>query len=129
MPYVCPGFTHFTQAILWVLLILDPTFAPSGSVLLSSFNKGLQGLNWKSRHLAVERTVWLLEAPCGLNITPIPSGTWIPGVPALDTLGLRLPLLPMGTVSAHGGSVSVWRGRRLGDTAVMLHVLLGFLCL
>lgn len=63
----------------------------------------------------------------------MPSGTWLPGVPALDTLGLQLfwelPLLPMGAVSAHGGSVSVWRGRRLGDTAVMLHVHLGFLCL
>lgn len=36
----------------------------------------------------------------------MPSGTWLPGVPALDTLGLQLfwelPLLPMGAVSAHG---------------------------
>lgn len=105
-------------------LILDPTFAPPGSVLLGSFNKGLQGLNWRSRHLALGKDS---VAPSGLNITPMPSGTWIPGVPALDTLGL--PLLPMGAVSAHGGSVSVWKGRRLGDTAVMLHVHLGFLCL
>lgn len=77
--------------------------------------------------------MWFLEAPSSLNITPMPSETWIPGVPALDTLGLRLfwelPLLPMGAVSAPRGSVSIWRDRRLGDTAVMLHVHLGFLCL
>lgn len=125
MPWLHTLHTGYTLGPL----ILDPTFAPPGSVLLGSFNKGLQGLNWRSRHLALGKDS---VAPSGLNITPMPSGTWIPGVPALDTLGLHCsgsyPLLPMGAVSAHGGSVSVWRGRRLGDTAVMLRVHLGFLC-
>lgn len=97
--------------LFWTLLSLPQGQAwnfSCTSVLLSSFNKGLQGLDWRSRHLAVGKDS---VAPSGLNITPMPSGTWILGVPALDTLGLHCsgsyPCFPW-VLCLHTGAQSVY---------------------
>lgn len=121
---MCPGFT---QAVFSPPPHSRPYFCSSRvrhgasavcHPLSVPLTRGLKVSIGKEGTWQEGRTVWSLEVPSGLNITPMPTGHWIPGVPALDPKpGTVLRATPAS--HEHGVCIKV----------VMLQVHVWFLCL